>query len=73
MDDDLRQKTLKLSTSQMEKLAKVCMRYPNVEMEFTTDQPSYADDSFAELDVIVKRPDFEEEDELAIFNEAPYT
>lgn len=49
------------------------MRYPNVEMEFTTDQPTYADGSFAELDVIVKRPDFEEEDELAIFNEPPYT
>jgi len=44
------------------------MRYPNVEMEFNTDQDAYEDGSFAELEVIIRRPDFDEEEELAIFN-----
>ncbi len=73
MDDDLRHKTLKLNPNQLENLARVCMRYPNVEMEFKCDLEEYAEGALAEVEVIVRRPDFEEDEELAVFNQPPYT
>ena len=41
MDDDLREKILKFNEKEMAKLANVCSRYPNVEMEFSTKEKSY--------------------------------
>ena len=36
MDDDVRQKILKLNEREMNKLASVCSRYPYVEMDIKT-------------------------------------
>ncbi|CDW82626.1 u5 small nuclear ribonucleoprotein 200 kda helicase [Stylonychia lemnae] len=72
MDDDLRQKILKLSDKELQKLANVCTRYPNVEMEFETKEESYSDGDVAELIVTIRRPDIEEKEELAVFNQPVY-
>ena len=37
MDDNLRLKLLKVNDKQMAKIAEVCNRYPNIEMEFKLD------------------------------------
>ena len=48
-------------------LAKVCTRYPNVEMELISEKHDYKDGDIAELNVRISRPDIEDED-LAVFN-----
>lgn len=67
MDDSLRQKILNVSESQMARIADVCNRYPNIEMDFLLDKERYSEGESAELTVIIKRPDLEEEEELAVF------
>ena len=53
MEDDVRQKLLKFSQEQMVELAAVCNRYPNLDIEVTTDKESYADGDIAELEVVI--------------------
>ncbi len=68
MDDEIREKIVKVSSREMEKIAEACNRYPNVEMQFELDKDSYQDGEFADLQVNIKRPDVEDEEELQIFN-----
>jgi pre-mRNA-splicing helicase BRR2 len=67
MDDTLRQKLLNVNETQMGRIAEVCNRYPNIEMEFDLDKAKYADGDSAEMTVTIKRPDVEDEEELAVF------
>ena len=61
MDDDLRQRILKINDKEMSQIAEVCNRYPNVEM---TVQPegdaTVGDGEVKEVIVTIKRPDVEE-------------
>ena len=41
-------------------------------MEFKTTQDAYQDGEFAELVVNISRPDIEDQEELAIFNQPVY-
>ncbi len=72
MDDQLRSKLLKVTSSQMAQIADVCNRYPNIEMEFSLDQESYQDGAVADLTVTIRRPGVEDEDELKVFVEPVY-
>jgi len=53
MDDDLRQRLLNFTQTQMSEVATVCSRYPNLELQFELDKESYEDDDIAELEVII--------------------
>ena len=71
MDDEVRQKLLgkEIGEAQMAQIAEVCNRYPNVEMDFTpTHKGGYKDGDNLELVVVIKRPDVEDHEELAVFN-----
>lgn len=48
----------------MAKIADVCNRYPNIEMEFSLDKQFYAEGSVADLTVTIRRPGDMESDEL---------
>ena len=68
MDDKLRQRILSVSDTQMQTIAQVCNRYPNIEMEFALDDEVYSEGKVAELLVTIKRPDIEDSEELQVFN-----
>ena len=68
MDDNLRSKILSdITPDQMAKIADVCNRYPNIEMEFSLDQQFYAEGSVADLTVTIRRPGDMESDELQVY------
>ena len=71
MDDQLREKILGTDQKKMALLAKVCSRYPNVEMELLIEKHDYKDGDIAELNVRISRPDVEDED-LVMFNQPAY-
>lgn len=57
----------------MVELAAVCNRYPNLDIEVTTDKESYADGDIAELDVVIQRANVDDdEEELSVFARPVY-
>lgn len=48
----------------MARVAEVCNRYPNMELDFQTDKDTYANGEIAEVNVRVARADVEDEEDL---------
>ena len=67
MDDDLRQKILKIEDDEMAKLATVCNRFPAVEMSFTLNKKAYQVDDQVVVDVLLSRAE-DDEESLAVFD-----
>ena len=67
MDDDLRQKILKIEDDEMAKLASVCNRFPAVEMSFTLNKKAYQVDDQVVVDVLLSRAE-DDEESLAVFD-----
>ena len=72
MDDDLREKILDMSGNEIEKLAQVCTRYPNVEIDFQPDKNAYQSGDTAEVEVAIRRSGIEDDKELQIFESPPF-
>ena len=59
MDDDLRNKLMRLNEREMAKLAQVCSRYPNIDLTCKLDNSAstYQEGQVAKLHVTLTRPD----------------
>lgn len=69
MEDDLRDKILKVDENRMQILATICNRYPIVNLSYDVLSKTAAD-PVVQLDITLSREEDEEDpDALAVFNE----